>query len=834
MKRWLRSSPDTASEQLKIRVPWGTVLALALRFLMLLIAAAGLLQCLIGIYALSIPTKPLLQMLLAMAAMIFLALVLTRRGLWFSLLAVGFGVFVVRHAELMVQGFLLLLEQALASMDLMLPRGMLAVLQSAEIASEQEALLHAVRGLLAIMLALLSCCTIVGTSAIGVLSLALPLLLPGLAAGLEPPSVPMFFLLFLCLMLAAYRVSLRTAEVSEAEDADLAGSEERVQRGVWAAAALSVIPVGLLTLLLSVCLLPRTDYAHPAYAKQLRQAFLDMDFSELFSGANDGLSRGDLTTLSDIRFTGDTALLVRVSEQRQLYLAGYTAAIFTGTNWENPPQSEYRRAAVNFSEPSPQNLHAAISDAESYEIFVRHADAANDVRYLPNGLMTPVGTIDGAMLLQDGALGGAVDASLEHYHAAALPYAAVPQPIEQAGDLRSSYLAAATRAAEHADSAVQVSAAAYADYVSEIYTQLPDDTRQAAETLLSEYGLTLSVQNGSYDIAALCRSLREALRTECRYAYTPQPLPQDADFATWFLRDAKEGYCVHFATTAAVLLRALGVPTRYAEGYIVIRSDYEKPQDAEGYVPIEDTHAHAWAEVFDPVQLCWIPVEMTPSSRDGAEPTQTPEAPSAEPFGPSETPQAEPSAQPAEPTESPNLGELTEPTEQLSESTPQNTQGTDLLSEPDGAPVPQISPQSGRNGKGKFLSLLLLLLFAGMGAILLGRKRRLARLDEPDPDLAVLAAWKETERLLRFADCPARAVGQSAEDYADRLAADRPWLDAAQLLRLIRFSERAAFSQHGCGEQERVQTLRDYETLRASYLSALPAWKRVLYRLYIP
>ena len=55
--------------------------------------------------------------------------------------------------------------------------------------------------------------------------------------------------------------------------------------------------------------------------------------------------------------------------------------------------------------------------------------------------------------------------------------------------------------------------------------------------------------------------------------------PEGADFATWFLQEAKSGYCVHFATTGTVLLRALGIPARYAEGYIVIQKDYEKQPD---------------------------------------------------------------------------------------------------------------------------------------------------------------------------------------------------------------------------------------------------------------
>lgn len=44
--------------------------------------------------------------------------------------------------------------------------------------------------------------------------------------------------------------------------------------------------------------------------------------------------------------------------------------------------------------------------------------------------------------------------------------------------------------------------------------------------------------------------------------------PAQEDFAVYFLTEGKRGWCMHFATAAACMLRALDVPARYVSGYV--------------------------------------------------------------------------------------------------------------------------------------------------------------------------------------------------------------------------------------------------------------------------
>ncbi len=81
-----------------------------------------------------------------------------------------------------------------------------------------------------------------------------------------------------------------------------------------------------------------------------------------------------------------------------------------------------------------------------------------------------------------------------------------------------------------------------------------------------------------------------------------------------FLFEVKEGYCVHFATSAAAILRELGFAVRYTEGYIAdgFARTYAADAVARYRTGVRDSDAHAWVEVYYP-NMGWIQYETTPS-----------------------------------------------------------------------------------------------------------------------------------------------------------------------------------------------------------------------------
>ena len=80
----------------------------------------------------------------------------------------------------------------------------------------------------------------------------------------------------------------------------------------------------------------------------------------------------------------------------------------------------------------------------------------------------------------------------------------------------------------------------------------------------------------------------------------------DAPLATFFA--TRKGDCQLFATAAAMMLRARGIPARYVAGYYL-----DTPRTGENLVRAWD--AHAWAEVLTPQGP--LLVDGTPSSERG-------------------------------------------------------------------------------------------------------------------------------------------------------------------------------------------------------------------------
>ena len=144
----------------------------------------------------------------------------------------------------------------------------------------------------------------------------------------------------------------------------------------------------------------------------------------------------------------------------------------------------------------------------------------------------------------------------------------------------------------------------YEDYVFEHDLQLPDSARlrETAEALAEQYG----IDTGACEYVKAILAVQNYLSQQCRFYKNPGAIGNDTDFIEEFLFEKKEGYCVHFATAGTILLRYLGVPARYVEGFLL------PPCSAGEVQEVTDYNAHAWTEVFIP-GYGWYPVEMTPS-----------------------------------------------------------------------------------------------------------------------------------------------------------------------------------------------------------------------------
>lgn len=109
-----------------------------------------------------------------------------------------------------------------------------------------------------------------------------------------------------------------------------------------------------------------------------------------------------------------------------------------------------------------------------------------------------------------------------------------------------------------------------------------------------------------------CRALEAYLR---RYEYNKSiNVPEDENLLDWFLFERQEGYCVHYATALAVMLRCQGIPSRLAEGFLV---DYKEYTGFCSY-PVSSQKAHTWVEAYID-GFGWIRLEPTPVNGGNAE-----------------------------------------------------------------------------------------------------------------------------------------------------------------------------------------------------------------------
>ncbi|MBI5560539.1 MAG: DUF3488 domain-containing protein [Deltaproteobacteria bacterium] len=117
------------------------------------------------------------------------------------------------------------------------------------------------------------------------------------------------------------------------------------------------------------------------------------------------------------------------------------------------------------------------------------------------------------------------------------------------------------------------------------YLQLPADTERI-KTLASE--ITDGVDSGYGE----AKAIEEYLRKNYRYTLDPErgggPTPLED-----FLFFSKEGYCEHYATAMAALLRTRGIPARLVTGFL--EGEWNR---FGNYFLVRQMDAHSWVEAL--------------------------------------------------------------------------------------------------------------------------------------------------------------------------------------------------------------------------------------------
>ncbi len=150
------------------------------------------------------------------------------------------------------------------------------------------------------------------------------------------------------------------------------------------------------------------------------------------------------------------------------------------------------------------------------------------------------------------------------------------------------------------------SAIAYYDLPAQDDDQLPVQERETFSRLALEFGL--SGMPPEQVVGRVMQHFAGFKYSLWREAPPPAGVTPLADFMT----RTKSGHCEYFAASAVLLLRAAGIPARYATGYSVMEHSA-----LEGAYIVRARHAHAWTRAW--VDGRWIDLDPTPPDWFGEE-----------------------------------------------------------------------------------------------------------------------------------------------------------------------------------------------------------------------
>lgn len=441
--------------------------------------------------------------------------------------------------------------------------------------------------------------------------------------------------------------------------------------------SLMLLPILALSLLLIYTLFPPETYARPEFVVNLRtQLNSSLNLQTLFrdSGGTGHRNRVDFSNLGSQVYTGRTELQVKHEWQNSVpsfeespvsqkdYLKSFVGSVYTGASWERLSSADVKTVRKIWGEQSvltlPADLMQSIpmdSDPHfSYYVSVRKLNGASQSVYAPYGLYSPLGAPNNMEFADDGflrlpyefsdtaeyALSAVATPTLDNLPTYKDRLSAYLGDLAQSSSLLSLIGAETPKALSnrikkslwkssdgdqwHMPSWMKELLPAetisgmiepleqYNDFVYSHYTQVPDDLRIVLENYAAGHGL--SPELAQEDRLAYLRQVKQVLAEKCTYSGSPPVMPQGSDFVAYFLNESRTGYCVHFATAATMLLRAAGIPARYAEGFAVPTAPTADSalDDGSGWVSVADYSAHAWVEVYWG-GIGWIPVEMTPA-----------------------------------------------------------------------------------------------------------------------------------------------------------------------------------------------------------------------------
>lgn len=345
---------------------------------------------------------------------------------------------------------------------------------------------------------------------------------------------------------------------------------------------------------------------------------------------------GKIGKKEEVVYSGNTILKISgtVNETSGLYLKGYVGDIYKKNKWSSVNnKEEYKKdfETLDASGITPENWHLQIrNDAgqsvlgqvwQTGKLRIRNIGFGYGnylVPYLPTGVFK---TKDNGHITIDSP---GIDYTVEYY----LQYSQVMQ---------SDFLQNKVSIGNNAENPSGIGIWEYNmsdrmrlfEFAEKYYLQVPASLKEVCsefKTYLKKKdgNLLKAFEEGKADQSDIVEAVKNYITKDTEYTLAPGETPAGKETVEYFLNENKKGYCTYYATTAAMLLRSVGIPTRYVEGVYVSAEELEKGL-GENEIEVKDSNCHAWIEVFDK-EYGFVPIEVTPgmSEQQGGASQDTP------------------------------------------------------------------------------------------------------------------------------------------------------------------------------------------------------------------
>lgn len=331
----------------------------------------------------------------------------------------------------------------------------------------------------------------------------------------------------------------------------------------------------------------------------------------------DAISYGKIGKKSEVTYTGETMLKLSgdVNSNYGLYLKGYVGDVYENNRWSSRKSDEdFKKDWKTLDDigVTLENWHTQLrnelGDQETSgedDIWKTGVLRVRNIAFGYGNYLVPCLPTGAYKSLENGRSTidePGIDYAVEYY----LKYPAI---------LRSDMLKGNYRMANGIFwGNNEAERELLKEFAEKYYLQVPESLNgvcvEFEQYLKEQNNLLERFQKGTASKSDIIQAVKTYITRDTSYSLSPGKTPSDRDSVEYFLKESKKGYCIYYATTAAMLLRSVGIPTRYVEGMYVSKEELKDCAPNEE-IKVPDEDAHAWIEVFDE-KYGFVTVEVTP------------------------------------------------------------------------------------------------------------------------------------------------------------------------------------------------------------------------------